>query len=173
MWSFGFPNQTTTILDESTSTTIATNEDWDTEYLDLILSINLVDGIDGALEHIAEYGSNHTEAIITENKEHATRFLREADASLVLVNASTRFNDGFQLGLGAEMGISTTKLHAYGPMGLNELCTMKVGRPRNRTGTTLMSEAISKSAAKTPAHPFSEFHRRSRTSPQACCSRFG
>ncbi len=103
----------------------ATDEDWDTEYLDLILNVGVVDGIDGALEHVAQHGSNHTEAIVTNDDEHAKRWVREVDASLVLVNASTRFNDGFALGLGAEIGISTTKLHAYGPMGLAELCTLK------------------------------------------------
>ena len=103
----------------------ASEEDWDTEYLDLILNVGVVDGLDGALDHVAKHGSNHTEAIITEDAAHAERWLREVDASLVLVNASTRFNDGFALGLGAEIGISTTKLHAYGPMGLAELCTLK------------------------------------------------
>jgi glutamate-5-semialdehyde dehydrogenase len=103
----------------------ATAEDWDTEYLDLILNVGVVDGINGALEHVAKHGSHHTEAIVTENDANAQRWLREVDASLVLVNASTRFNDGFALGLGAEIGISTTKLHAYGPMGLAELCTLK------------------------------------------------
>ncbi len=103
----------------------ASAEDWDTEYLDLVLNIGVVDGIDGAIEHVARHGSNHTEAIITQNRSHADRWVREVDASLVLVNASTRFNDGFALGLGAEIGISTTKLHAYGPMGLAELCTQK------------------------------------------------
>lgn len=103
----------------------ASAEDWDTEYLDLVLNVGVVDGIDGAIEHVARHGSNHTEAIITENRDHANRWVREVDASLVLVNASTRFNDGFALGLGAEIGISTTKLHAYGPMGLAELCTQK------------------------------------------------
>lgn len=103
----------------------ASAEDWDTEYLDLILSVGVVDGFDAALEHVAKHGSNHSEAIVTETAEHAERWLREVDASLVLVNASTRFNDGFALGLGAEIGISTTKLHAYGPMGLEELCTLK------------------------------------------------
>ncbi len=103
----------------------ASDEDWDTEYLDLILNVGVVDGIDGALEHIAKHGSNHTEAIVTEDATNADRWMREVDASLVLVNASTRFNDGFALGLGAEIGISTTKLHAYGPMGLEELCTLK------------------------------------------------
>ncbi len=103
----------------------ASAEDWDTEYLDLVLNIGVVDGIDGAIEHVARHGSNHTEAIITQDRDHADRWVREVDASLVLVNASTRFNDGFALGLGAEIGISTTKLHAYGPMGLAELCTQK------------------------------------------------
>ncbi|MDH3654031.1 MAG: glutamate-5-semialdehyde dehydrogenase [Myxococcales bacterium] len=99
--------------------------DWDTEYLDLVLNVGVVDGIDAALAHVAKHGSNHTEAIVTKDAAHADRWLREVDASLVLVNASTRFNDGFALGLGAEIGISTTKLHAYGPMGLAELCTLK------------------------------------------------
>ncbi len=103
----------------------ASEADWDTEYLDLILNVGVVDGIDAALAHVAKHGSNHTEAIVTKDAGHADRWLREVDASLVLVNASTRFNDGFALGLGAEIGISTTKLHAYGPMGLAELCTLK------------------------------------------------
>ena len=107
----------------------ASPADWDTEYLDLILNVGVVDGIEGALRHVAQHGSNHTEAIVTEDQANAERWMREVDASLVLVNASTRFNDGFALGLGAEIGISTTKLHAYGPMGLAELCTLKwVGR---------------------------------------------
>ena len=103
----------------------ATDEDWDTEYLDLILNVGVVDGIDSALAHVAKHGSNHTEAIVTKDAANGDRWLREVDASLVLVNASTRFNDGFALGLVAEIGISTTKLHAYGPMGLAELCTLK------------------------------------------------
>jgi glutamate-5-semialdehyde dehydrogenase len=107
----------------------ATEADWDTEYLDLILNVGVVDGIDSAIEHVAKHGSNHTEAIVTQDPANADRWTREVDASLVLVNASTRFNDGYALGLGAEIGISTTKLHAYGPMGLAELCTLKwVGR---------------------------------------------
>jgi len=107
----------------------ATEADWDTEYLDLILNVGVVDGIDAAIEHVAKHGSNHTEAIVTADSANADRWTREVDASLVLVNASTRFNDGYALGLGAEIGISTTKLHAYGPMGLAELCTLKwVGR---------------------------------------------
>ena len=103
--------------------------DWDEEYLDLVVNLGVVDGVQGAIGHIAKHGSNHTEAIVTENAERQERWVREIDASLVLVNASTRFNDGYQLGLGAEIGISTTKIHAYGPMGLAELCTLKwVGR---------------------------------------------
>jgi glutamate-5-semialdehyde dehydrogenase len=103
----------------------ASDADFDTEYLDLVLSVRIVEGIDGALEHITRHGSLHTEAIVTEDYGRAQRFLREADASCVVVNASTRFNDGSQLGLGAEIGISTTKLHSFGPMGLEELCTKK------------------------------------------------
>jgi len=103
----------------------ATPEDWAMEYLDLILTVKVVDSLEEALLHIARYGSHHTEAICTQHHAHAMRFLREVDASLVLVNASPRFNDGFQLGLGAEIGISTSKLHAYGPMGVKELTTTK------------------------------------------------
>jgi len=99
--------------------------DWGYEFLDLILAVRVVDHLDAALDHIAAYGSQHTEAIITENYSHAQRFLREVDASAVMVNASTRFSDGGQFGLGAEIGISTTKLHAYGPMGLKELTAQK------------------------------------------------
>ena len=95
------------------------------EFHDLILAVCLVNDLDDALEHIARYGSRHTEIICTENYSNAKRFLREADASMVAVNASTRFNDGGQLGLGAEIGISTSKLHAYGPMGIRELTTTK------------------------------------------------
>ena len=103
----------------------ATPEDWDAEYLDLILSVKVVSSMDEALFHIAQYGSNHTESIVTENYERAMRFVNEVDASVVMVNASTRFNDGGELGLGAEIGISTSKIHAYGPMGLEELTTTK------------------------------------------------
>ncbi|MDF2952880.1 MAG: Gamma-glutamyl phosphate reductase [Thermodesulfobacterium sp.] len=103
----------------------ATEEDWYAEYLDLILAIKVVEDINSAIEHISKYGSNHTEAIVTENYLKAMKFLKEVDASVVLVNASTRFNDGGELGLGAEIGISTTKMHAYGPMGLEELTTTK------------------------------------------------
>ena len=99
--------------------------DWPAEYLDLILAVRVVGDMDQAMEHIATHGSNHTEVIVTRDYARARRFVREVDASVVMVNASTRFNDGGQLGLGAEIGISTTKLHAYGPMGLNELTTTK------------------------------------------------
>jgi glutamate-5-semialdehyde dehydrogenase len=103
----------------------ATEEDWYAEYLDLILAVRVVDSLDAAIEHIRKYGSRHTEAIATRDHGNAMRFVREVDSSLVLVNASTRFNDGGQLGLGAEIGISTTKIHAFGPMGLQELTTRK------------------------------------------------
>jgi glutamate-5-semialdehyde dehydrogenase len=103
----------------------ATEDDWGTEFLDLILCVKVVQGFDEAKQYIYRYGSKHTESIITENFTTAQRFITEIDASAVMVNASTRFNDGGQLGLGAEIGISTTKLHAYGPMGLEELTTRK------------------------------------------------
>jgi glutamate-5-semialdehyde dehydrogenase len=104
-------------------------DDFGREFLDLKLAVAVVDGIDGALRHIARYGSRHTEAIVTADPEIASRFMNEVDASCVLWNASTRFNDGGELGLGAEIGISTSKLHAYGPMGLRELtCTRYVVR---------------------------------------------
>jgi glutamate-5-semialdehyde dehydrogenase len=103
----------------------ATEEDWGYEFLDLILAVKIVPDLTAGLAHIARYGSNHTEAIITESYENAQRFLHEVDASVVLVNASTRFNDGGELGLGAEIGINTSKLHAFGPMGLEELTTTK------------------------------------------------
>lgn len=103
----------------------AAEEDWSTEYLDLILAVKVVDSIDEALDHIYKYGTRHSEAIITNNYNRAQRFLREVDAAAVYVNASTRFTDGSQFGYGAEIGISTQKLHARGPMGLNELTTIK------------------------------------------------
>jgi glutamate-5-semialdehyde dehydrogenase len=103
----------------------ATEKDWYEEYSDLILAIRVVGDLDEAMAHIEQYGSLHTESIITQNYAHAQRFLNEVNSSTVLVNASTRFSDGFELGLGAEIGISTTKLHAYGPMGLEELTTQK------------------------------------------------
>jgi glutamate-5-semialdehyde dehydrogenase len=103
----------------------AAEEDWYAEYLDLILAIRIVENIDEAIAHIEKYGSLHTESIITTDYANSQRFLNEVNSSTVLVNASTRFSDGFELGLGAEIGISTTKLHAFGPMGLEELTTSK------------------------------------------------
>ncbi len=103
----------------------AVEADWPEEYLDLILAVKIVDDMDEAIRHIAAYGSAHTESIVTADYQRARDFLRRVDSSVVLVNASTRFNDGGQLGLGAEMGISTSKLHAFGPMGVDELTTTK------------------------------------------------
>ncbi|WP_243370283.1 glutamate-5-semialdehyde dehydrogenase [Geotalea sp. SG265] len=105
--------------------TPATEEDWYAEYLELILAVRVVDDMDEAIAHINKYGSLHTEAIITSDYGNSQRFLREVNSSVVLVNASTRFSDGNQLGLGAEIGISTTKLHSFGPMGLEDLTTTK------------------------------------------------
>lgn len=103
----------------------ATEEDWYTEFLDMTLAVKIVDSVDEAIEHINKYGSKHSEAIVTENYERAQAFLNGVDAAVVYVNASTRFTDGFQFGLGAEIGISTQKLHARGPMSLRELTTTK------------------------------------------------
>jgi len=103
----------------------AKETDFGYEFLDLILAVKVVEDIEEAIEHINKYGSLHTESIITKDYSNAQKFLREVNSSTVLVNASTRFSDGFQLGLGAEIGISTTKLHAFGPMGLEELTTTK------------------------------------------------
>jgi len=103
----------------------ATEEDWRTEYLAPILSVRVVDGLDAAIEHINTYSSQHTDAIVTESYTRALRFLREVDSSSVMVNASTRFADGFEYGLGAEIGISTDKLHARGPVGLEGLTSQK------------------------------------------------
>lgn len=103
----------------------AVEEDWSTEYLAPILSVKIVAGLDEAIEHINRYGSGHTDAIVTENYTRARRFLREVDSSSVMVNASTRFADGFEYGLGAEIGISTDKLHARGPVGLEGLTSLK------------------------------------------------
>ncbi len=105
--------------------TPATEEDWRTEYLAPILSVRVVEGLDAAIEHINTYSSQHTDAIVTENYTRAMRFLREVDSSSVMVNASTRFADGFEYGLGAEIGISTDKLHARGPVGLEGLTSQK------------------------------------------------
>ncbi len=103
----------------------AGEDDWYAEYLDLILAVKVVESMDEAIAHIEKYGSLHTESIITEDYISSQRFLNEVNSSTVIVNASTRFSDGFELGLGAEIGISTTKLHAFGPMGLEELTTTK------------------------------------------------
>lgn len=104
---------------------IATNIDWDTEYLAPILSIRVVDDLDQAIAHINTHGSQHTDSIVTENITKARRFLREVDSSSVMINASTRFADGFEYGLGAEIGISTDKIHARGPVGLEGLTSVK------------------------------------------------
>ena len=103
----------------------ATESDWPAEFLDLVLAVKVVVSMDEALDHIETYGSQHTEAIITNDYDRSQRFLAQVDSSVVLVNASTRFNDGNQLGLGAEIGINTSKLHAFGPMGLEELTATK------------------------------------------------
>ncbi|QCX34447.1 glutamate-5-semialdehyde dehydrogenase [Caloramator sp. E03] len=103
----------------------ATEEDYFTEFLDLILAIKVVDSLDEAIEHIYKYGTKHSEAIVTKNYFNAQSFLKEVDAAAVYVNASTRFTDGYEFGFGAEIGISTQKMHARGPMGLNELTTTK------------------------------------------------
>jgi glutamate-5-semialdehyde dehydrogenase len=104
---------------------LAVDKDWDTEYNDLILNVKVVESMDAAMEHIAAHGSQHSEAIVSNDYQSARRFQREVDASAVFVNASTRLNDGFEFGLGAEIGISTTRIHARGPMGLEELTSTK------------------------------------------------
>ena len=103
----------------------ATEEDWGTEYLDRIISLKIVPDLDTAIRHINRYGTRHSEAIITENYSHANTFLARVDAAAVYVNASTRFTDGGEFGLGAEIGISTQKMHARGPMGLEALTCEK------------------------------------------------
>ena len=106
-------------------TAAASVQDWDTEYLDLILAVRVVDGVNGAIEHIDRHGTQHTASIVSEDAEAIAQFTQQVDASCVLVNASTRFNDGGELGLGAEMGVSTTRIHAYGPMGAEALTAEK------------------------------------------------
>ncbi len=121
-------DRTCAILRRGASTVIptkATDEDFYHEYLDLILNVKVVNSLDDAMLHISSYGSSHSDAIITENVNHALRFTREVDSAAVYVNASTRFTDGFEFGMGAEIGISTDKLHARGPMGLEELTSYK------------------------------------------------
>ncbi|WP_417316769.1 glutamate-5-semialdehyde dehydrogenase [Emcibacter sp.] len=103
----------------------ATDEDWDTEYLDAILSVRCVDGVEGAIEHIAQHGSHHTDSIVTENAETAAEFLNRVDSAIVMHNASTQFADGGEFGMGAEIGISTGKMHARGPVGLEQLTSYK------------------------------------------------
>jgi glutamate-5-semialdehyde dehydrogenase len=104
---------------------LATDEDFAREFLDLILAVKVVSSLDEAIDHVTTYGTGHSEAIVTENVEHADAWVRRVDAAAVLVNASTRFIDGGELGLGAEVGISTQKLHARGPMGVRELTCLK------------------------------------------------
>jgi glutamate-5-semialdehyde dehydrogenase len=103
----------------------ASEDDWSTEYLDAIIAVKVVDGLDEAIDHIARYGSQHTEAIITDNKEAAERFLARVDSAIVLHNASTQFADGGEFGMGAEIGIATGRFHARGPVGLEQLTTFK------------------------------------------------
>ena len=103
----------------------ASEDDWYAEYLDLILAVKIVDDMDEAIDHIAKYGSLHTESIVTESYAATQKFLKEVNSSSVIVNASTRMSDGYVYGLGAEVGISTTKIHSYGPMGVKDLTTTK------------------------------------------------
>ena len=108
-----------------TSSKLATEEDWKTEYLGPMISIKVVQSLEEAINHINKYGSGHTDSIVTENITNSEKFLKEVDSSSVMVNTSTRFADGFEYGLGAEIGISTNKLHARGPVGLEGLTTKK------------------------------------------------
>ncbi|HWJ85323.1 MAG TPA: gamma-glutamyl-phosphate reductase, partial [Cellulomonas sp.] len=117
--------ETLALAPEEADVVPATDEDWATEYLSLDLAVRVVEDLDEALEHIRTWSSGHTEAIITQDLASSERFVAEVDSAAVMVNASTRFTDGGQLGLGAEIGISTQKLHARGPMGLAELTTTK------------------------------------------------
>jgi glutamate-5-semialdehyde dehydrogenase len=121
----GDPATCSLLAEHAVACSAASEEDWRTEYLAPILSIRIVNGIDEAIAHINEYGSSHTDAIITRDHDHAMRFLREVDSASVMINASTRFADGFEFGLGAEIGISTDKLHARGPVGLEGLTSQK------------------------------------------------
>ena len=103
----------------------ASEEDWGTEYLDAIIAVKVVDDISAAIEHIARYGSHHTDAIVTDDQTAAEKFLREVDSAIVLQNASTQFADGGEFGFGAEIGIATGRLHARGPVGVDQLTTFK------------------------------------------------
>ena len=105
--------------------TPASEEDWSTEYLDAIIAAKVVDGVDAAIAHIERYGSHHTDAIVTQDRTAAEKFLREVDSAIVLHNASTQFADGGEFGFGAEIGIATGRLHARGPVGTEQLCTFK------------------------------------------------
>ena len=116
---------TLSLLPAAVGATEASDEDWATEFLDLKMAVKVVDSLDEAIVHISRYGSGHSEAIVTRSLDAADRFTREVDAAAVVVNASTRFVDGEEFGFGAEIGISTQKLHARGPMGLRELTTAK------------------------------------------------
>ena len=103
----------------------AAADDWGREFLDMIVAVKVVPDMDAAIDHIRRFGSDHTDTIVTENAETAAEFTQRVQSSCTLVNASTRFNDGFQLGMGAEIGISTSRVHAYGPMGLEELTSQR------------------------------------------------
>jgi glutamate-5-semialdehyde dehydrogenase len=116
-------DEATMTLDSRVKT--ATEEDWSTEYLEAIIAVKLVDGVQGAIDHIETYGSHHTDCIVTENKEKAERFLREVDSAIVIHNASTQFADGGEFGFGAEIGIATGRMHARGPVGVAQLTSFK------------------------------------------------